>query len=221
MNRGFKGVWIPKELWLNKELTWMEKLMLAEIDSLDNDDGCYASNGYLGPFFQISTTRVSQIVSSLKKKGYISVRYEREGKEIKRRVLNILKGGIKYTKGGYLENCKDITNINNINIEWGSLHEKIEQVFLDNIPDEKMYQYGKERKAIKRLVELAEKSEDAELYIFSLLKAFWILKNSSDRFWQDRPYLPSVLMSKGIIVQVQEKRACFDSDEQIYQEGAF
>jgi len=34
MNRDFKGVWIPKEVWINKDLTWMEKLFLVEIDSL-------------------------------------------------------------------------------------------------------------------------------------------------------------------------------------------
>ena len=35
MNRDFKGVWIPKEVWLDDKLSWMEKLFLVEIDSLD------------------------------------------------------------------------------------------------------------------------------------------------------------------------------------------
>lgn len=39
MNRDFKGVWIPKEIWLSTELTLQEKVMLVEIDSLDNEDG--------------------------------------------------------------------------------------------------------------------------------------------------------------------------------------
>jgi len=26
MERDFKGVWIPKEVWLDENLTWMEKL---------------------------------------------------------------------------------------------------------------------------------------------------------------------------------------------------
>ena len=34
--RDFKGVWIPKEIWLSTDLKVMEKLILVEIDSLDN-----------------------------------------------------------------------------------------------------------------------------------------------------------------------------------------
>jgi hypothetical protein len=44
MNRDFKGVWIPKDVWLDHNLTWMEKLLLVEIDSLDAEKGCFASN---------------------------------------------------------------------------------------------------------------------------------------------------------------------------------
>ena len=36
-NRDFKGVWIPKEIWLNPDLTLVEKCLLVEIDSLDNE----------------------------------------------------------------------------------------------------------------------------------------------------------------------------------------
>ena len=36
MERAFKGIWIPAEIWLSKELKIMEKLFLVEIDSLDN-----------------------------------------------------------------------------------------------------------------------------------------------------------------------------------------
>ena len=49
-NRDFKGVWIPKEIWLNTDLSIIEKVLLVEIDSLDNSDrGCFASNEYLLP----------------------------------------------------------------------------------------------------------------------------------------------------------------------------
>ena len=36
-NRDFKGVWIPKDIWLNENLTMLEKVILIEIDSLDNE----------------------------------------------------------------------------------------------------------------------------------------------------------------------------------------
>jgi hypothetical protein len=34
-NRDFKGVWIPKEIWINTDLSIIEKVLLVEIDSLD------------------------------------------------------------------------------------------------------------------------------------------------------------------------------------------
>ena len=75
MNRDFKGIWIPKEIWLNKELKLIEKCFLVEIDSLDNDDGCFASNGYFAEFFGISKGRCSQIIKSLEEKKMIKVKY--------------------------------------------------------------------------------------------------------------------------------------------------
>lgn len=125
--RQFKGIWIPKEIWLSENLTLQEKIILVEIDSLETEEkGCYASNKYFAEFFKISLARVSQIIKSLEKKKYLRVDYITENKQILERqlriqkppypeVLNILKGGIKYSKGGYLENYKD-NNINNNNI---------------------------------------------------------------------------------------------------------
>ena len=48
--RDFKGVWFPAEVWLDERLTALDKFILMEIDSLDNDDGCYASNEHLAKF---------------------------------------------------------------------------------------------------------------------------------------------------------------------------
>jgi hypothetical protein len=73
-NRDFKGVWIPKEIWLNTDLSIIEKVLLVEIDSLDNSKrGCFASNEYLAKFVQLSESRVAHIISDLKKREYIVV----------------------------------------------------------------------------------------------------------------------------------------------------
>ena len=120
-DRDFKGIWIPKEIWLSKDLTMQEKIFLVEIDSLDNKDGCYASNKYFSEFFCLSKGRCSQIINSLIEKDFITAKYERkESGEVGKRVLNIskgvfniLKGGIKYPKGGYLENDKENNTSNN------------------------------------------------------------------------------------------------------------
>jgi hypothetical protein len=71
-NRDFKGVWIPKDIWLNTDLSIIEKVLLVEIDSLDNSErGCFASNEYLASFVQLSEGRVANIISDLKKRGFI------------------------------------------------------------------------------------------------------------------------------------------------------
>jgi hypothetical protein len=73
-NRDFKGVWIPKETWLNIDLSIIEKVLLVEIDSLDNSErGCFASNEYLAKFVQLSESRVAHIISDLRKRNYLRV----------------------------------------------------------------------------------------------------------------------------------------------------
>lgn len=72
-NRDFKGVWIPKEVWLNDELTMLEKVILVEIDSLDNEQHCVAGNEYLAQFCQCSESKVSKAVKKLEDLGYIEI----------------------------------------------------------------------------------------------------------------------------------------------------
>ena len=126
MERNFKGIWIPAEIWLSKELTLQEKVFLVEIDSLDNNEGCFARNSYFAEFFGISKARVSQVIKSLEEKGYISSTLEYTGREVSKRIIKCLppskfskegskysKQGSKFSKGGYLENYKDNNTIYN------------------------------------------------------------------------------------------------------------
>ncbi len=71
MNRDFKGIWIPKQVYLDKSLKWTEKILLIEIDSLDNEKGCFASNEYFAEFLGITVTQISRCISKLKKKGLV------------------------------------------------------------------------------------------------------------------------------------------------------
>ena len=69
MNRDFRGIWIPKEIWLSKDLSTNEKILLAEIDSLGgSSDGCFASNQYFADFLDLSKDRTSKLISGLKNK---------------------------------------------------------------------------------------------------------------------------------------------------------
>ena len=56
--RDFKGVRIPRDIWLSEQLSIMEKVLFVEINSLDNERGCFASNAYFAEFFQVSSRRV-------------------------------------------------------------------------------------------------------------------------------------------------------------------
>lgn len=126
-DRKFEGVWIPRETWLSKELTLQEKVLLVEINSLDNDKGCFASNSYFSEFFDLSRSRISQIIKSLTTKKYIKVRLIYEGKAVKKRVINILttpvanmnlggknpKEGGEELRRGYLGNASDNNTSNN------------------------------------------------------------------------------------------------------------
>ena len=73
--RDFKGIFIPKEIWLDDKLSAIDKFILAEIDSLDTEDGdgCYASNEYLSKFCKCSITKVSTSISKLIDLGYVKI----------------------------------------------------------------------------------------------------------------------------------------------------
>ena len=104
MERAFKGIWIPKEIWLSEDLNIMEKLFLVEIDSLDNRDGCFASNDYFSKFFKLSKNRCSEIIKSLEEKKYILISYKyRPGtKQIEKRILRVTNKFLDVRKTEYI-----------------------------------------------------------------------------------------------------------------------
>lgn len=70
MERKFKGIWIPAELWESKELTLQEKCVIAEIDSFTE---FFMSNKALGEFMNVSKSRAKQIIMGLNDKGIVDV----------------------------------------------------------------------------------------------------------------------------------------------------
>jgi len=72
--RDFKGVWIPKEVYLDKSVTWTAKVIFIEIHSFSADGKeCFMSNEYLAEFTGITPTQVSRHISALKAKGWIEL----------------------------------------------------------------------------------------------------------------------------------------------------
>ncbi|WP_455936831.1 helix-turn-helix domain-containing protein [Gemella morbillorum] len=85
-----KGLWIPAEILLNEELSDKEKIILAMILYLSEETKtCFASNKYIANIVNVTADRVSKIISSLKEKEYISVKfkYKTDSKEIEERQI--------------------------------------------------------------------------------------------------------------------------------------
>lgn len=127
-NRDFKGVWIPAKFWLDESISTIEMLFLTEIDSLSVDGKpCFASNRHFADFFGVSAGRSSQVISKLTELGRIIVKYDRtDTGQVLKRYITISSfrylendngvfrkhtGGIKKTKGGYLENIKESNTV--------------------------------------------------------------------------------------------------------------
>lgn len=132
MERDFKGIWITKEVWLSKDLTLQEKVFYTEIDSLDNKEGCFASNGYFAEFFGLSKTRVSLVIKSLIDKGYVTslILYKEGTQEILKRVLKVCYipyiTNVKEPTQGKLKDNNTINNTINNTVNKQQLLDKEE-----------------------------------------------------------------------------------------------
>ena len=110
--RDFKGVWIPKEIWLDARLNALDKVILTEIDSLDSSErGCFASNKYIADFCQCSETKVSTSISKLIGYGYLYVqKFDGRQRELKSRLSKFERQDFK--------NCEaDSQNLKESNID--------------------------------------------------------------------------------------------------------
>ena len=78
----FTGVYISGGLWEIKELSLREKFFLGGLPCLYTEDGgCAATNAEMADFFKLSERSISKIISSLAKKGYLTVTYD-SGKRV-------------------------------------------------------------------------------------------------------------------------------------------
>lgn len=72
MSREASYIVIPIELWADKELPILAKVLVAEIESLSRKTGyCYASNEYLATFLNVTPGRISQMIKLLKDREFI------------------------------------------------------------------------------------------------------------------------------------------------------
>ena len=139
-----KGLWIPVEVLLNKDLSDKEKIILSMILYLSEENkSCFASNKYIASIVNVTANRVSKIISSLKEKEYIKVKlkYKTDSKEIEQRqiipvVENINRYNSKSQEGietnNYLDSQKQQYPIYNKNKD-----------IINNIKNKNNYNYNK------------------------------------------------------------------------------
>jgi len=73
MDRQFKGIWIPADVWLNKDLTLIDKVILAEVDSFSgNGKSYFKSNATLSDETGLGVSTISRSVKKLIDLGLIS-----------------------------------------------------------------------------------------------------------------------------------------------------
>ena len=157
-NRDFKGVWIPKEVWLDDRLNALDKIILTEIDSLDQgEDGCFASNEYIANFCQCSATKVSTSINQLIKYGYLYVlKFDGRKRHLKSRLSNFERQDLKKCKAD-IKKLKDINTSNKTTNNTSNKKESkntYDEIINSLIPDEDVknaiYDFIKMRKLIKK-----------------------------------------------------------------------
>src|ERR1700691_4886013 len=73
-NLRFAGVWTPRPIWLLPNMSYTEKVLLAEIESLDRTQlGCFASNEYFAMFFQLGVRQIKRYIARLAALRWIEV----------------------------------------------------------------------------------------------------------------------------------------------------
>ena len=152
MERDFKGIWVPKEIWLDENLTALDKVILVEIDSLDSEEygACIASNDYLAEFCQCSVSKVASSISKLKDYGLIEqIEFNGRIRKLKSRLLKNKRQTSKICKADFEKiNSNNITN----NIS-DNLRNKVSKQGYDSILDERGIT-GKKRDAVDEYIKM-------------------------------------------------------------------
>jgi len=73
LSRDFKGIWIPREIWLHPTLSLQAKVLWAEIDWLNNREkgGCFATDEYLMKFLGVKSSRLHEVMKELRDLGLL------------------------------------------------------------------------------------------------------------------------------------------------------
>lgn len=120
---------IPATVRYDENLAPAEKLFYGELTCLTNKLGfCYASNNYFSKLYNCGISTISRWVKHLEERNYITVDYERNGKQIIRRIIKMkeLKGVPQME--GVFQKCVEGYSKN----ETGSIPKTAKRILQDN-----------------------------------------------------------------------------------------
>jgi hypothetical protein len=104
MEPAFTGIWIPREVLEHEGLSMTDKFVYAIIDGLDNEEGCWASNGYIAKIANVSDRQIKNIIKNLMGCGLVVRMTTDEGRRVLRTVSRLallkVKGGETNFTGG-------------------------------------------------------------------------------------------------------------------------
>ena len=155
--RAFKGVWIPAEVWLSDELTIYEKAVYAEIDSLDGENHCWASNEYLAEFCKMSVPTISRAISKLIQLGYI----EKLSFDGRQRVLAVNKN-ISQIRETYLTDKSEISPSENLLLIENKKENNIKKAPETGASSKNHYQVYKKRESLNDDLESGKDIDEHE-----------------------------------------------------------
>lgn len=197
--RDFKGVWIPKEIWLNNEMTLLDKIILIEIDSLDvTEEGCYASNSYLAEFCNCTETKISLSIKKLIDLEYLEViKFDGRHRYIKSRLKKIymqplkkLKSDIKKVKAININNKLDNNIIKKENIKEKNKYGEFNNVLLTDEEYKKIEEQHLTNFINKLSIYIESKGKKYKSHYATILN--WSRKENKTTYikptWLDRTY---------------------------------
>lgn len=160
---------IPANVRYNKELTFLERFLYAELTALSNCDGyTFASNKYFAELYEKDQKTISRAISHLEELNYIRIEYDKVGAKVTKR--RIYLSAIKST-GDKIVNRTEITGDKNVTREQEKYLLASDKIVTDNnvsyeyILSLIMYNLPKSEKEIIKSFNFSKELED-KIYLW-------------------------------------------------------
>ena len=125
MERNFKGVWIAAEIWLDKDLTLVEKALLAEIDSFTGNGRSFMkSNDTIQSEYGISRNTIGRSLRKLADRGFVEVTFNGRVRCVTTRAGSIPKMGRQSPQNGEAASPNDTSTNTSKRTTYNTLKEK-------------------------------------------------------------------------------------------------